>query len=718
MNVSRSFERHSTNYAKVMTEDRAEDIINLIVELAAGNFNYKGVTSDKSDAWDAIITGINMLGEELQASTVSRDYLSTIYEGVIDMLIVLSSEDHTMQNVNSATKKLLGYEEAELIGQPFDLLTTQINPVEMTLPQLEVEDRLHNVELTFQTKSGRKIPVVCSCSVLYNNQRRKSGILYIAKDVTQQKLAEEQLKRSKESFELAVRASNDGIWEWDMITGNLYISARWKEMLGYEETELLDSLESWKKVIVDEEREQLIEKITLFNQGLSSEFKTTQQYNHKNGSVVFMLARAVHHKDETGRIIRTIWAYTDITSQKQVEIELMKAKEQAEEASRLKSDFLSNMSHEIRTPLNGILGFTEFLLETNLNEEQAEYLKLVRSSGQTLSKILGDILDLNKIEEGKLHLEKVSFNFKEAITSTLAPYRYMANEKSLRFLITFDSDISAGNLIGDPTRLSQIVINLIGNALKFTEQGGIAVHFDRIKDPDLGRDEVLLKGWVIDSGIGIPEDKQSLIFENFTQADTSTTRKFGGTGLGLAIVKRLIKLMQGEIGVNSPVTHPRFVSDNAGTEFWFTFKLGVEPSREEKAPKQVSKMHKFTFDIPYNILVVEDNEINQFIAIRILEGLGLSATIVSSGQETLEKVQGQSDYDAILLDFHISDMDGFAITRLLRQEGFDKPIIGLLADNSEEEAERGREAGMNAFVSKPFKREEIFNVLTHLLVKA
>jgi CheY-like chemotaxis protein len=390
------------------------------------------------------------------------------------------------------------------------------------------------------------------------------------------------------------------------------------------------------------------------------------------------------------------------------------AREIAEKANRSKSSFLANMSHEIRTPLNGILGFTDLLIRDNKNAESNRYLELIRSSGDTLLKLLSDILDLNKIEQGKLSIENIRFNFIETIQRTLVPYQYRANEKGLQFLMSFDTRIPE-IITGDPTRIKQLVINLISNSLKFTESGGISISFEAETDPRGTEDYFYITGKVTDTGIGVPEDKQQLIFESFTQADGSFTRKYGGSGLGLSIVKQLIILMQGEIKLISPVIHKPFNSNEAGSSFEFRFKVKAEKDQLKSGPP-VSNGHdpRLKFNEAYRILLVEDNKINQLLAATVLENLGLVVDTADDGAQGVEKMK-EEDYDLVLMDVQMPVMNGYESTTAMRNLGFSLPIIGLTANVYKEDIDRCFEAGMNSHLGKPFTEQDLFNELKRWL---
>jgi len=395
--------------------------------------------------------------------------------------------------------------------------------------------------------------------------------------------------------------------------------------------------------------------------------------------------------------------------------EAQAAREAAEKASRSKSGFLANMSHEIRTPLNGILGFTDLLIRNNPKTEDKKYLELIRSSGDTLLKLLSDILDLNKIEQGKLTIENIRFNFNEAIQQTLIPYQYRTNEKGLQFMLNFDSRIPEF-VLGDPTRIKQLMINLVSNSIKFTETGGISISFEAETDPRGTEDFFYIRGMVSDTGIGVPEDKQQLIFESFTQADGSFTRKYGGSGLGLSIVKQLLRLMNGDIRLMSPAIDKPFKTDNPGASFVFRFQVKAElPDVHPKEQKLNGQATSLSFGTPYRVLLVEDNKINQLLAATILENFGIEVVTADDGLQGVEKIKNE-EFDLVLMDVQMPVMNGYESTSSIRDMGMALPIIGLTANVYKEDIEKCMESGMNAHLGKPFTELELFNVLKRWLV--
>jgi PAS domain S-box-containing protein len=436
--------------------------------------------------------------------------------------------------------------------------------------------------------------------------------------------------------------------------------------------------------------------------------------NWKDGRVTWGLTTKVPLRNRAGAIIGTCGITKDITQLKETERELSKMRDAALESAQAKSEFLANMSHEIRTPMNGIIGMTELVLDTDLDVQQREYLETVRNSADNLLTVINDILDFSKIEAGKLTFEQLDFALAETIDSSLKILAVRAQRKGLRLTSEISPDVPA-RLRGDPGRLRQILTNLLGNAIKFTEQGEVTV---RVVVETVTETHARLRFNVVDTGIGIPATAQQRLFQAFSQADNSTTRKYGGTGLGLAICRQLVDLMEGQIGVQS--------APGQGSNFWFTAQFGrpagpvpVRPASSisllNGTGARRATQNGFGPAVPYHappklrILLAEDNQVNQRVALGQLHKLGHAAHAVANGVEVLRALE-EISYDLIFMDCQMPEMDGYETARTIRRQeqkaapGAARPhvhIIAMTANAMQGDREKCLAAGMDDYVTKP-----------------
>lgn len=547
-------------------------------------------------------------------------------------------------------------------------------------------------------------------------------------DTTDKKAAEDALRKSESDLMRAQNMAHLGNYSWDIRKGEILWSDELKTIWGYEPGNNF-SLEELVSRIHPEDRARVLEALQNTLQG-QYPFNSEYRIMKSDGSVRYFHDQGEISLDEKGTPIRIFGTTQDITDRKLMEEQLLNAKEVAETANRAKGDFLANVSHEIRTPMNAVMGMLELLLETDLMDEQREYLQLAHVSAESLLSTIDDVLDFSKIEQNKIELEQIGFDLKSLVSHIINLLFGKIGSNGLKLTFHIDENLPS-TFVGDPVRLKQVLFNLLSNAIKFTKEGEIALSVEKYRLSDRDRvlsnydadEETTLLFKVRDTGIGIPPEKIGKIFDAFTQVDASVTRKYGGTGLGLAISSQLVELMGGRIWVESDV--------GKGSTFYFTIRVKKGSSenyeQESRLPGNSIKLQetreldesKASSGKCLNILLAEDHPINQKLILSLLKKKGHNLNLVTNGKDVLD-ILSRKDFDAVLMDVQMPGMDGLEATRRIRDPSSDVrwheiPIIALTARALKEDKEKCIEAGMNDYISKPLKKEKLFKVLDGIM---
>jgi len=639
-----------------------------------------------------------------QALRESEERYKTLFESATDGIMIFEAEGEQAGRIvaaNPAAAQNTGYTVDELVS----LTIGDLQPQEQA--KLTAQDRQRivqgehlTVELLRRRKDGTTFPIEVNAGPLTLGGKRY--ILSFARDLTQRK----QIEKEVTMLAHAVRSIQECVSITDTDHVVLFVNDAFVRTYGFGRDEVIG------KKLIDLVRvdRSLFKGDPLGETSLSQGWEGESLNRRKDGTVftIHLTVSPIH--DDSGRTIALAGVSQDITDRKHAIEELQKAKEAAESASRAKSEFLANMSHEIRTPMNGIIGMTELALDTDLTAEQREYLKLVKLSSDSLLGVINDILDFSKIEAGKLDLDLEEFNLQDGVDEVMKALGVRAEQKGLELAYYLRPGVPE-LIVGDLGRLRQILVNLVGNAIKFTEHGEVIVRVDVETQTN---EEVVLHFGVRDTGIGIPQEKQTLIFESFTQADGSTTRKHGGTGLGLAISSQLAHLMGGHIWVESPVDLPGSES-RLGSMFHFTARFGIPGTPVVDALRAETSA---LVGLP--VLVVDDNATNRRILEVQLTNWEMRPLAVEGAVSALKAIKqaeaAGSPFKLALLDFHMPGIDGLALAEQIRMlpMGGDFRII-MMSSSLHQDQARQRSLGINASLLKPVKAAELLGVIKAVL---
>ncbi len=699
----------------------------------------------------AIGAGVNEMLEKLardvarsahaeQALQASEERYRNIFEAFMDVYYRIDASGIII-DLSPSIQNLSGWAAEELIGRHVTSVYHDPSEYERLVAMLADQGSVYDFEITLMNKNGNLLPVSVCCHVCWDTHGRFNGDEGSIRDITERKRTEEKIRQQYVELETAHRTLQSETCERERFAAELLETERqlanlietsedsiivsdgdgrliranqaFLNMLGYGLEEVLGrhvtfffvntagvyEMTGGEKVIINEtfitEQAEVINRF--MREGRGSNWKT--YYRNKEEKIIPVVQSLVFLTNDHGVYTASFGIIRDITEQLQAEAELTKAKNVAEQASKVKSEFLANMSHEIRTPLNGIIGMTEVIFDTRLDDNQWNILSTISTEVNALHGIINDILDFSKIEAGKLEFDSIPFDLRVAVEDVAASLAARAYQKGLEL----DCFISPGippHLIGDPGRLKQILRNLAENALKFTHAGEIDISADLAEDTGKA---IVVRFAVKDTGIGIPKDKQSIIFENFTQVDSSTTRKYGGTGLGTSIAKQLVEMMGGEIDLKS--------RPGKGTTFFFTAVF-----EKQVAPKAALSLCKAADPEGKRVLVVDDNWTSRHILTEYLKSWGCRTAEATGGREALGKLSqaclSANAFDLVLMDMQMPDMDGFDTSREIRRTpGIeDIPIVILTAGGRRGDGLDCKKLGIRGYLTKPVRRNELYDV--------
>ena len=759
--------------------------------------------------------------------------MGRLFESVRDAVIVADANTGRMVLWNPAAEAIFGYSPAEALGMSVEALVPDYLKGRHRAGMAGYRDTGHGryidsntvLDLPALRKSGEEIRVELTLSPIEPVDEAAAGgrfVLAIVRDATDRRRAEEELRESEERYRLVARATNEAIWDSDLLSDRQTWNGAFEAMFGYPLREETNGA-WWEERVHPDDREGVLTAIEDVLRGGGDTWSDEYRFRRADGTYATVVDRAYVVRDDEDQPVRVIGSMMDVTERRRIEEalrtseaelravfsamndvilvldaegryikvaptnpsllykppyelvgktlrevmpeeqaeaflghvrraleegrpvnteyslpvdgrevwfagtvssmeedkvvyvardvterirneqELRQAKEEAESASRAKSEFLANMSHEIRTPMNGVIGMTELLLGTELSEEQREYAETVRTSGENLLTIINDILDFSKIEAGKLKLEEMDFDLQRVVEETVDLLTERAHYKGLELATLVKYDVPTA-LRGDPVRIKQILLNLVGNAIKFTEEGAVTLIVRLVEDAEAA---AIVHFEVKDTGIGMTEEQRSRLFESFSQADASTTRRYGGTGLGLAISRQLVELMGGEIGVES--------EPGVGSTFFFTLPLEKQPEGARFVPVPSADLE----DI--KVLIVDDNETNRKIVFEQVISWGMKNGMAFDGQSALEMLRRASQrgepYDLAILDMQKPRMGGIELARKIRADPrvYSTKLVMLSSVGQRGESEEARQAGMDAYLTKPVRQSQLYDALATVL---
>ncbi|MHA8072619.1 PAS domain S-box protein [Aquirufa ecclesiirivi] len=644
--------------------------------------------------------------------------LSWVARGT-DNIVVIANAKGQIEWVNHPFEKLTEYTLNEVIGKTPGSFLQYPGSDPMTVQAMKeaiAECKTFRGEIRNRSKSGREYWLEIFLNPIFNEQQELINFIAIESDITEKKEKDLEISDLLATQIAIFNGVSLAIIFTDVHGYVKKVNQATLEIFEYESNDIvgqllsqipcfdMDEIIQYNKELSEEYGVDFVPSFETFVMRTKSSGKPERRewtLISKSGKRIPIWLGVTCVNNERGEIIGYLGVAEDYTEHKQAQNELIQAKDDAEMAVRAKDSFLTNMSHEIRTPLNAIIGFTEILQGSQLPVPDCEYVDNIQKAGDHLLLLINDILDLSKIDSGKIELEVQPFQLKESLKHVHDLLKVKATKKAIDFSLFLDAELPEV-IIGDNGRLNQVLINLAGNAIKFTEEGEVSISVKKVKETET---TISLRFSVKDTGIGISEEKIQTIFDRFIQAEASTTRKFGGSGLGLNIAKQLVELQGGKIELKSKL--------GRGSEFFFVLEFQKAKQLEEKRSKKENI--GLRVDHPVSILMCEDNEMNQRLAKTVIHNFGYQLDIANNGKEGIELLQ-KKDYDLVLMDLQMPEMDGYQATMYIRNEmKSDIPIIAMTAHSLVGEQQKCFDIGMNGYVSKPYKQQELLQKIQEFI---
>jgi PAS domain S-box-containing protein len=624
------------------------------------------------------------------------------YKNLSELLPEMICETDLAGNViyvNRFAMEKMGFAEEDIKKGGYNVINLFIpeereKAIERFKLALETE-QTRSGEYTVLKPNGETFPVMVYTRAILQSENI-IGLRGVMIDITERKIYEKRLKENADRLETALIGSGSGLWDWNIITGEVIINDRWANMLGYERVEIEPHISAWNNMLHTEDRSQVEASLDEHLRGGTPFYRSEYRLRAKDGSWKWILDTGkVIERDTGGNAIRAVGTHIDISAQKEYEEKLLKAIEKAEQANQAKSEFLANMSHEIRTPMNAILGFSEALFHKIKDERHQKMLKSILASGNLLLSLINDILDMSKIEAGKLEFDLQPINIQNIANEIVQIFSEKATKKGISLDTSIVSSMP-GFLRLDEVRIRQILLNLVSNAIKFTEKGYIQIRI-RFDSYTANSGKLILE--VKDTGIGIPESQQEIIFEAFRQQSGQSNRKYGGTGLGLAITKRLVEKMNGHIELESLQDKGSIftvVIDNVKVET--SHRLTEEPVSENEK--------KVVFNTA-TIMIVDDVKINIKAIENLIDSSNITFIEADNGEMALEILNHHLP-DIILMDLRMPVMDGFEVSHIIRNQQYTKhiPIIAYTASVFEQKL-TNNDFDFDGILFKPVSRKNL-----------